>query len=72
MFAGSPVVTISLGTERTFRLRPWKGAGFRDFPASDRSVFVMSFETNLAWTHEIVKSPAEGRRISITLRAFVT
>jgi len=26
MFAGSPIVTISLGTGRTFRLRPWKGA----------------------------------------------
>ena len=68
---GTPIVTISLGEERVFRLRPWKGKGYRDFPASHRRVFIMPYETNLNWTHEIPASKSlKGKRISITLRAF--
>ena len=71
MVEGAPIVTISLGEKRTFRLRPWKQGGFRDFTAKDGTVFVMPYATNLAWTHEVPKSTKlEGRRISITLRAF--
>jgi len=68
---GAPIVTISLGESRLFRLRPWKGQGFQDFPADHGSVFILPFETNLAWTHEVPKSKrATGRRISLTFRAF--
>ena len=67
----APIVTISFGEERVFRLRPWKGKGFRDFAARHGSVFVMSFRTNARWTHEVPCSKkATGRRISVTLRAF--
>jgi len=71
MIVGAPIVTVSFGAERTFRLRPWKGSGLRDFEARDGTLFVMPYETNLAWTHEVPHSgKSQGRRISITLRAF--
>lgn len=72
MVEGAPIVTLSLGEQRIFRLRPWKGRGKRDFPAPHGKVFVMPWATNLAWTHEVPKAKRfQGRRISITLRAFV-
>jgi alkylated DNA repair dioxygenase AlkB len=68
---GAPIVTVSFGGERAFRLRPWKRDGFRDFAARDGTVFVLPYSTNLAYTHEVPHNAAsEGRRISITLRAF--
>jgi alkylated DNA repair dioxygenase AlkB len=71
---GAPIVTISFGEERIFRLRPWpntRGKQSVDFQARDGKVFVMPFETNLAWTHEVpASSKWKGRRISVTLRAF--
>ena len=71
MVEGSPIVTISFGEERTFRLRPWKLPGMRDFPARDGAVFVMPYDTNLTWTHEVPGfAGQQGRRISVTLRAF--
>ena len=74
MLAGAPIVTISLGAERTFRLRPWRKTGdpiVRDFAATDGSLFVMPWDTNRTWTHEVPHSAKnEGRRISLTMRAF--
>lgn len=68
---GTPIVTISLGDTRTFRLRPWKGEGVRDVSVSHGTVLVMPWETNRAWTHEVPRTKhSVGRRISITLRAF--
>jgi alkylated DNA repair dioxygenase AlkB len=71
MIQGAPIITISFGAERAFRLRPWKQDGFRDFAAKDGSLFVLPYDTNLAFTHEVPHSAqSQGRRISITLRAF--
>lgn len=71
MIHGSPIVTISLGEERIFRLRPWQGEGYKDFITKDGYVFLMPYETNKAWTHEVPFSKKyQGRRISITIRAF--
>lgn len=71
MVKDAPIVTISCGETRTFRLRPWQGEGSQDFPATDGAIFIMPFATNLAWTHEVPKTrSAVGRRISITIRAF--
>lgn len=68
----SVVVTISLGETRTFRLRPYKGKGFIDFPAANGAVFVLPWSTNLAWTHEIPKElKCRGRRVSLTYRHFL-
>jgi len=67
----TPIVTISCGDTRIFRLRPWQGQGCRDFLAADGDIFVMPFATNLAWTHEVPKTrSARGRRISLTIRSF--
>ncbi|HZS05931.1 MAG TPA: alpha-ketoglutarate-dependent dioxygenase AlkB [Blastocatellia bacterium] len=71
MLKGAPIITVSFGEARIFRLRPWKKAGRRDFMAEHGSVFVMPWETNLAWTHEVPHyRKYRGRRISVTLRAF--
>jgi len=73
MVEGTPIVTISLGAERIFRLKRWKQAGGarHDFVAHHGAVFVTPYETNLAWTHEVPRrAKDQGRRISITLRAL--
>jgi alkylated DNA repair dioxygenase AlkB len=74
MIHGAPIVTISFGEERTFRIRPWPASQLGekiDHPATDGSVFVMAYETNLAFTHEVPASgKCKGRRISVTLRGF--
>lgn len=71
MIEGVPIVTVSLGEERVFRLRPYRGEGRRDFPARDGSVFVMPYDTNQVWTHEVPRArKTPGRRISVTLRGF--
>ncbi len=70
---GPPIVTISFGERRVFRLRPYRGKGYTDYSdLDDGTVVIMPYDTNLTWTHEV---PAfkrhRGRRISVTARAFV-
>ncbi|MBN8616275.1 MAG: alpha-ketoglutarate-dependent dioxygenase AlkB [Deltaproteobacteria bacterium] len=72
MVHGAPIVTVSYGGERRFRLRPWRAEGMRDFRAVDGAVFVLPYDTNKAWTHEVPHAARGGRRISVTLRAFET
>jgi alkylated DNA repair dioxygenase AlkB len=73
MVDGAPIVTVSLGETRTFRLTHPRLKTRSDFIAEDGSVFVMPFDTNLAWKHSVPKSAKRlGRRISITFRAFRT
>lgn len=68
---GTPIVTLSFGEQRAFRLRPWRGAGFTDVPATNGGVIVIPWSTNRAYTHEVPATrAARGRRISVTLRAF--
>lgn len=75
MSVNSPIVTISFGDERLFRLRPWPvrtGVEPIDLPARDGSVFVMPWRTNKTFTHEVPASTRQnGRRISVTIRSFV-
>lgn len=73
MIPGSPIVTVSFGETRVFRLTRGKGAEaeVRDFSAIDGTVFMMPFDTNLAWKHSVPKSARyRGRRISVTFRGF--
>jgi alkylated DNA repair dioxygenase AlkB len=73
MVKGSPIVTVSFGETRTFRLTKGKGADAKtiDFSAPDGTMFVMPYDTNLAWKHAVPKSMQyTGRRISVTFRAF--
>lgn len=64
----APIVTISLGVERVFRLR--RRAKRIDVPLTPGTVVVMPAETNRRWDHQVPRTKAEGRRISVTLRAF--
>lgn len=76
MVNGAPIVTISFGEERIFRLRPWPANVSDqkiDLVAKNGSVFVMPYETNLGFTHEVPPSTKwTGKRISLTFRAFAT
>jgi len=73
MVPDAPIVTISLGAERTFRLNR-DGPDRKcvvDFQTEAGAVFIMPHETNRAWKHGVPKlARHRGRRISITLRAF--
>lgn len=72
MIDGSPIVTLSLGEERVFRLRPYRGQNKTDVVVAHGAVVVIPFATNLAWTHEVPHFKRyQGRRVSLTLRAFV-
>lgn len=71
LIAGAPIVTISFGERRTFRLRRWQGKDVRDIEVTDGSVLVLPHDTNIAFTHEVPASKRlVGRRISVTMRAF--
>lgn len=68
----APIITISLGEARTFRMRKPGQSGFIDFKMSEGSVMILPWKTNQTWTHEVPASRRQtGRRISITLRAFM-
>jgi alkylated DNA repair dioxygenase AlkB len=74
----SPIVTISLGETRVFRLSQTRTLeGIRrqvyrfDLRATHGSVIILPWRTNLAWKHAVPRSRRYvARRISITLRAF--
>jgi alkylated DNA repair dioxygenase AlkB len=69
--AGAPIVTISFGERRVFRLRPYRGKGYIDLDVDDGTVLTIPYDTNLAWTHEVPDYKRyRGRRISVTARAF--
>lgn len=71
MIPDTPIVTISFGEERVFRMRPWKQDGYEDYIATHGRVFIMPWDTNLAWTHEVpARKSYNQRRISLTFRAF--
>jgi alkylated DNA repair dioxygenase AlkB len=70
MVPRAPIVTISFGEQRIFRLTHPEVVK-RDFLAEAGTVFIMPYDTNLAWKHSVPKlARYRGRRISITLRAF--
>jgi hypothetical protein len=71
MVAGAPIVTVSFGEERKFRLSRGTGEAkeVRDFPTPHGTVFVLPQETNAVWKHSVPKSARyTGRRISVTIR----
>jgi alkylated DNA repair dioxygenase AlkB len=71
MVCGAPIVTVSLGEERIFRLTHPRQKVKRDFLAEAGAVFIMPYDTNKAWKHAVPKrAQYRGRRVSITLRAF--
>lgn len=71
LFPGSPIVTITLGEERKFRMRPNKGKGYVDIAFPGNTFLLIPYHTNKTWKHEVPPSRRyRGRRISITIRAF--
>lgn len=73
LVVGSPIVTISFGEQRTFRLSKGRAPSKRiiDVTAGPGAVFVTPWDTNNAWKHSVPKRTSYlGRRISVTLRAF--
>lgn len=66
----TPLMLVSLGATRTFRLRPAHGPGFRDFPVRHGMIFVLPSSTHVAWTYEVPHHARDkGRRISIVFQA---
>jgi len=78
LVCGTPIVTISLGEERIFRVsrhgkKPSSGLALdrQDFVVKDGDIIVIPWQTNLTWKHSVPRQKRfQGRRISITLRAF--
>lgn len=68
---GSPIVTVSFGGTRVFRLRPKGGGATLDLEVGHGDVVVLPWETNLHLTHEVPHlAKFKERRISLTFRAF--
>jgi len=73
LVSGTPIITISLGATRSFRLRARNAKEFKEFEACHGCVFIMPWETNIRIKHEVPhRKGSWGRRISITARAFET
>jgi len=71
----SPIVSISLGQERKFRIRDSKEKIFKDIDMVDNIVLVMGGEFQQHFFHEVPpvrgkKGETLGPRINITLRQF--
>jgi alkylated DNA repair dioxygenase AlkB len=74
MAEGAPILTLSFGETRMFRLTKKTAGGGgqkRDFRAFNGAAFVLPRDTNEVWKHAVPKSSRyQGRRISVTVRAF--
>lgn len=73
LIPGSPIVTLSFGEPRVFRLSHGRGDDRRvyDLPTAQGLIILIPWETNLVWKHSVPKSiKYQGRRISVTARAF--
>jgi alkylated DNA repair dioxygenase AlkB len=70
LVAPSPIVTISFGDPRTFRVRPYGGAGYEDIETTPGLTIVMPWAMHRNWTHDVPKTARPGPRISLTLRCF--
>ena len=79
LIPGSPIVSISLGAERKFRMRPREKSNgktsYHDFNLVSGDIIVMGGKTQKEFTHEIVKVSGVkgenvGKRINITFRQF--
>jgi alkylated DNA repair dioxygenase AlkB len=69
MIDDAPIVTISFGETRKFRLS--RGTEKRDFLAESGTVYVLPQDTNAIWKHSVPKSARyRGQRISVTVRGF--
>jgi len=76
LVAGSPILSLSLGATRIFRIQPKPATGQRrDIALTDRSYLVMKSPMQSLYKHSIVKVGGDrglqiGRRINVTFRQF--
>ena len=71
----SPILSISLGSTRTFRIRKIKNKEIiLDLPMPDQSYVIMGGEIQKHYTHEVPKTVSKktpvGQRINITFRTL--
>lgn len=67
---GTPIVTISFGDPRVFRLQRHRLGLRHDIVPTAGQVILLPWAVNRTWTHEIVKTTRPGHRISLTYRCF--
>ena len=72
LLLNTPIITVSLGEERVFRMRPYPaGKPIKDFVLDNGDYVVIPWNTNQHWTHEVPRFVRyKNRRISVTMRAF--
>lgn len=67
--AGTGVVIISIGSERTLRFKnKIDKENTIDYVLTDGSLFYMNDSVQESWLHSIPKSDVEGQRFSLTFR----
>jgi hypothetical protein len=81
---GTPIVNVSLGCTRTFRLKKKDGTLIQKIPFVNNSLFIMGLQTNREFMHSIKRDLREpflktldelshdGQRISLTFRYIGT
>jgi alkylated DNA repair dioxygenase AlkB len=71
MVRGAPIITISIGATRIFRMRECGEKGFDDLEVKNGDIIVIPRHTNQEFTHEVpYLGSYPGKRVSITIRAF--
>lgn len=68
LIPNSPIVTLSFGEARRFCMS--KGSAEFHLTAEPGMLIVIPFSTNESWKHSVPEDKYQGRRISITARAF--
>jgi len=66
----SPIMTVSLGATRCFRVRTRADERVVDLHPADGDVIVMGGAFQAEFKHEVTKVARAGPRISLTLRQF--
>lgn len=70
MVENSPIVIISFGATRTFRIKQKSDGKSRDLPLKDGDVIAMGGSFQNVYTHQIPKEQVKEPRISLTFRQF--
>lgn len=73
---GSPIVSISFGGTRTFRIRDKNKKIVKDFELKNKDIIIMGGTMQKEFKHEIVKVNGQkglnvDKRINITFRQFI-
>jgi alkylated DNA repair dioxygenase AlkB len=64
------IVSVSLGTTRTFQLRAGDAGAPLAVPLTHGSVLVMTVASQRTWQHAVPPEPASGPRMNLTFRTI--